>query len=227
MKLNRRKKIIIIVALFIIAIVVCKFPCIMKLLTLENLKNNRYLLDEYVKHHYIFSVLIYIATAIFIMIFGMPVIVVISVTGGVLFGTFEGALYSDLGITIGSSISFLVARYFMGDWVQKKYSDKLRSFNEDIKENGKNYFLMVRFVLIIPSFLINLFAGISKISLWTFLWTTFVGNGSEILIYAFAGNKLSQIQSVEDIISPEIIIAFIFLGLMAVIPTIIKKYRKV
>ena len=68
----------------------------------------------------------------------------------------------NIGATIGAIMAFLVARYLIGDWLQKRYAERLASFNKEIAENGYNYLLTLRLIPVFPFFLVNIFAGITK-----------------------------------------------------------------
>jgi uncharacterized membrane protein YdjX (TVP38/TMEM64 family) len=71
-----------------------------------------------------------------------------------------------------------------------------------------------------PTFLINTLAGLTSISLWTFVWTTFVGIIPGSLLYTYAGQKLYTITSLWDIFSVPVILIFVLLALSALIPVI-------
>ncbi len=69
-------------------------------------------------------------------------------------------------------------------------------------------------------------AGLSTISLSTFVWTTAIGIIPGSFVYSYAGSQLSSIQSTEDIVSPSILLALVMLGLLALVPTIYGKVQQ-
>ncbi|PAB58727.1 TVP38/TMEM64 family protein [Anaeromicrobium sediminis] len=219
--MSLKKKVLFATLIIIVTIVLINFSQIKDFFSLKNLKINGNLLHDYVENNYGSSVLIFLCISIVIMIFGIPAVGVISVAGGFLFDTLLGSIYSDIGITIGAIISFLGAKHLFGHWVQYKYRDKLQKFNRHIRRSGNRYFLIIRFILVIPSFVVNILAGASKVSTFTFAWTTFVGLLPEIFIYAYAGNKLGDINSIDEIFSFEIICTFVLIALIMLIPNLI------
>ena len=89
-----------------------------------------------------------------------------------------------------------------------------------------SYLLTLRFIPLFPFWMINLFAGLTNIPLRTYVWTTAVGIFPGSLVYTFMGNQLNTIDSPADILSLNIVLAFILLGLFALVPTIVKHAKK-
>ena len=132
----------------------------------------------------------------------------------------------NISATTGATLAFLFARYIAGQALQRKYGDKIAKFNDDLERNGWSYLLVLRFIPIFPFFLINIFAGLTKIPLRTFVWTTSLGIFPGSLIYAYAGQQLGTIKTVKDIFSRTILLAFLLLAALAVFPVIYNKVKK-
>lgn len=194
-------------------------------ITIEQLKFHRMQLQSIVRDNYLLSVLAYIAFFSSVTAFCVPVTVVLTIAGGFLFGIFAGAIYANIGSTLGSAISFLIVRYSLGMWVQKKYAKELVKFNQLVQANGASYLLAMQFSPVTPFFLINLLAGVTNMSLWTFIWTTSVGTLPGTLVYTFAGQQLIAIEQVSDIFSYKVFLLFVLLALLALVPIVIKRYR--
>jgi uncharacterized membrane protein YdjX (TVP38/TMEM64 family) len=143
-----------------------------------------------------------------------------------LFGTFLGAVYANIGATLGAIGAFLLVRYSFGAALQRKYAQQLVRFNKAMHEEGMSYLLSVHFIAVIPFFLVNILAGLTQVPLWTFIWTTSVGIFPGSLVYAFAGQQLNTIENVRDIFSLKLLLAFLLLAMLAALPILIKKYKK-
>ncbi|MGA1791684.1 MAG: TVP38/TMEM64 family protein [bacterium] len=195
-------------------------------LTFQNLKQNRDALQRTVTLYYALSVVTFIILYIMVTGFSVPGATILTLSGGFLFGAIFGTLYVNIGATTGATLAFLFSRYLIGDWVQKRYKGKLVRFNKELEVNGYGYLLTLRFIPLFPFFLINIFAGLTRISLKTFVWTTSVGILPGSFVYAFAGSQLTRIESPKDILSGKILLAFVLLGIFALMPVIIGHIRR-
>lgn len=73
--------------------------------------------------------------------------------------------------------------------------------------------------------MINVFAGLTRVPMRTFVWTTSVGIFPGTLIYAYAGQQLRIIKDVGDIFSAKVLGAFLLLAGFAIIPIIVNKVK--
>ncbi|MBT4856116.1 TVP38/TMEM64 family protein [bacterium] len=194
--------------------------------SLEVLKLHREWLLEYVHAHYIVSVLTFIASYIVFAGTALPGSPILSLAGGFLFGTILGTLYIVIGASIGAAIAFLIVRYIFGSILQKRYKERLKRLNNNIDRNGVSYVLILRFIAIVPFFLVNILAGLTTISLRTFVWTTAVGITPGAFVFAYAGKQLGSINKVSDVFSWTVILAFVLLAVLALIPSIFRVLRK-
>jgi uncharacterized membrane protein YdjX (TVP38/TMEM64 family) len=219
------KKRIIFIVLILGVIAIIRLADIDRYLTFENLKENKSYLQQIVEDNYLPSVVGYIVTYVLVVAFSIPGATILTLCGGFLFGVMVGAMYVNAGATTGATLAFLFCRYVAGKWVQNKYHDKLTTFNRELSENGYRYLLTLRFIPVFPFFLINILAGLTKISLRTFVWTTALGILPGSLVYTFAGSQLNEIESVADIFSTRILIAFILLALFVLVPLIFNRLK--
>jgi uncharacterized membrane protein YdjX (TVP38/TMEM64 family) len=194
-----------------------------KQLTLENIQSHAADLRAFCNAHYLESVLAYILVYIVVTGFSLPGALVLTLAGGYLYSTLPAAVYVNIGATAGACISFLFARYIAGTWLQQKYADKLARFNSDIERNGPNYLLTLRLAPIFPFFLVNIFGGLTSVSLKTFAWTTSLGILPGSLVYAYAGRQLGTIHDIHSIFTGRILAAFVLLAAIALLPTVIRK----
>lgn len=207
------------------AIVIIRIFGFDQLLSLETFRQYRDQLLAFTDRHYIPTVAIFIFIYIAAVALSIPGATVLTLTAGFLFG-FIGVIYVNIGATAGACLAFLVARYLLGNWIQKRYDEKLASFNREIADNGYNYLLTLRFIPLFPFFLINIFAGLTRVPLTTFAWTTMVGILPGSFVYIYTGRQLGIIDKPGDIFSWQILLAFALLGLLVISPVIAKKILK-
>lgn len=196
--------------------------------SLASLQSNRVYLEEAVKSNYIQAVLMFIAVYVAVISLGMPGVPPLTLVGGFLFGFVPCIIYASISTTIGTTISFLVIRYILGNLIRGKYALKLERFNEKIASHGTaSYLLTMQLMGVIPYFVINVLAALTNVSLTTFIWTTCIGSLPILGIYAFAGGQLYSVESVKDIFSPSIIALLVVLVLVALMPLFLRFSRRV
>lgn len=195
-------------------------------ITLEHAQNSASLLQEFVHDHYAFSVLIFIGVYILIALMGLPLAALATITGGFLFGTIMAAIYTNIGATIGGLGFFLLVRYAIGSYFQKRFVKRSVQFNQLVHKKGNLFLIVIHFMPFIPFSVVNTLAGLTQISSWTFIWTTAVGIFPASLIQAYAGKQLNTIHSMRDIFSGNVLFALLLLMLIGIIPLVVSPLRK-
>lgn len=214
---------VIIPLVFLISILIW-YGYLRHIVTLDWIKQQAEALKLLADAHYYRAVILYILSYTTLIALGFPVAAFLSIPGGFLFGAVEGAVYAVIGATLGSFISFVLVRYYIGSFFQKRYKKRLAFFNEQMERYGISYLLIIHYLSVIPFFVINSLAALTLVSFWDFIWTTIVGFIPMALIYSFAGSRLHLIESIRDIFSPHIILLLLFLIFMALVPLIIRRY---
>ncbi len=223
--MNGHRKKVFLLVLFILAAVLLRLSPLGTSLTFENLKQHRDSLLVFVHGHYWLSVACYIAVYITAVAFTLPAALILTLTGGFLFGTAPAVVYINIGATTGAVISFLSARYLLGNRLQDVYALQLRRFNDEIERNGTHYLLTTRFIPLFPFFLINFLSGLTRVPLRTFVWTTSFGILPTSIIFAFTGKQLGTINSPSDILSRRMLLTLAALALIALLPVVLKQLR--
>lgn len=221
-----RTVILVIILILVMLAAAIYFTHFHSYLNFEDFKNNSAAFKEHVEARYFLAVFFYIGIYFVVAAFSIPGAFVLSIAGGFLFGTILSTAYVIAGATSGAILAFLASRYLVGNYIQKRYGKDLVNINREIEENGKYYVLMLRFISIPPFFVLNIFAGLTKLDLKTFIWTTALGILPATIIYSFAGSNLSRIEEPREIFSLNMMIAFFLLGLLAILPVLAGKFLK-
>lgn len=193
--------------------------------SLESLKANRDQLFAFYEANRVVMIASYLAVYIVSVALSLPGATILTLCGGAIFGTAVGTLVVNVGATIGATLAFLVARFLLRDWVEKKFGEKLKPFNDGFSRNALNYMLFLRLVPLFPFFLINLVSGLTQIRLSTYFFGTMFGTLPGTFVYTNAGSNLASINKLSDIASFEVLGAFALLGLFALIPTVYKYFK--
>lgn len=183
-------------------------------------------LQRAVSEKYFLCVITYIGLYSGGVTLSLPIATLFTLAGGFLFGTVAGALYAVLSATLGGTLSFLLVRFGIGSWIQERYHNELRTLNEELTERGFFYLLALRLFVVIPFFALNLLAGLTKISLLQFILATVIGILPGSFVFAYAGKNLATLEKPSDVLSPQILGAFVVLGLFALVPLLFQKKMK-
>lgn len=206
-------------------ILIVRFTSLREYLDFQKLYEGRDNLLEYVKSYYILSVIVYILIYLSVVALSIPGATILTILGGFFFGPWAGTLFVNIGATFGAFAIFLIARFFLGDSLQKKYEKQLGKFNKEISENGKSYMLTLRLIPIFPFFLINILAGLTTLPALTFLWTTSLGIIPGSFVYAYIGYAGTSMTESQGVFTPQILIALLLLSVLSLIPVLVKKIK--
>lgn len=228
MKLSTEQKKILIFLSFISVTVIFFLTDGPQWLNLESLKQNRSDLLNYAEQHYWF--LFFICGLIYISVtaFSIPVGTVLSLALGFLYGRWMGTFLIVISATIGATLVFWLARYLIADWARERLQENeqaaklLNGFNAD----AFNYMLFLRLIPLFPFWLVNLAPAFTPISTRTYILTTALGIIPGSFVFSNLGQSLGQIENIEELWSMQVIFAFSLLGLLALAPVLVKRYKE-
>ena len=158
--------------------------------------------------------LIFFSGYILITGFSAPGAVVLTLVAGYLFGLTIGTLVVSFASTIGATMAFLMSRFLLRDYVQKKFSSKLETINQGFLKDGIFYLLTLRLIPIFPFFMVNLVMGVTPLKIREYFFISQLGMLPGTIVYVNAGTQLSKFNSLKDIVSPNIILSFLALALL-------------
>ncbi len=192
--------------------------------SLDSLKDNRDNLLDYTNANYPAAVAIFVAAYIAQTAFSLPGGAIMTLAGGFLFGSVLGTIFVNIGATTGATFAFLAARYVLRDWVEHKFGDRIAAIQDGFAQNAFSYLLTLRLIPAFPFFLVNVVSGLTRINLGTYIMATSIGIIPGSFVFAFAGKQLGSINSLGEIASPPVLLAFTFLGLLALMPIAYRKF---
>lgn len=194
-----------------------------RFLSLTALKENRDSLLAFTEANFAAAVGIFIAAYAIVTGLSLPGAVILTLAGGFLFGALGATLFVNIGATTGATLAFLTARYLLRDTVEQKFGKWLGPFQEGFAKNAFSYLLTLRLIPLFPFFMVNLVSGLTRVSVGTYVAATALGIIPGSFVYAYAGRQLGAINSLKEIASPNVIGAFVLLGLLALVPAIYKR----
>lgn len=218
------KKIVLYALILLVCIVLFQLY-LRDYVTLETIKKHRQFLQSVVSYNYTLAVFFYMVTYLTAIIFMLPLISLLSVLGGFLFGPFWSMVFINGVATVGTLIVVVFLRYLLKRNKVIAYKGSLEHFNAMVLRHGIIYLLLVRLIFIIPFFVVNSLLALTSISLKTIAWTTSLGTIPITFFFVSAGSQLEQINNLSDLISLKVVLFFVFLVAILLIPAVLKKIK--
>jgi uncharacterized membrane protein YdjX (TVP38/TMEM64 family) len=191
---------------------------------LQALQDHRDSLLSFTDTHSAAAAGLFVLTYVAVTGLSLPGAVILTLAGGFLFGAVFGTLFVNLGATTGATLAFLASRYLLRDWVERKFGKWLSPLQKGFEKNAFSYLMTLRLIPLFPFFVVNLVSGLTRMNVGVYVAATALGIIPGSFVYAYAGRQLGTINSLQDIASPGVIGAFVLLGLLALVPTLYKKW---
>jgi uncharacterized membrane protein YdjX (TVP38/TMEM64 family) len=115
---------------------------------------------------------------------------VMTIAGGLAFGTVWGSVYSLIGADVGAVVAFGAGRFLGRSFVERFVGERFQATLEKIARNGFQIILYLRIVPVIPYNALNLIAGASPITFKDYFWASMIGMVPGTILFAFLGDAL-------------------------------------
>ena len=105
----------------------------------EFIKNNSEYFNQLKnKNFFLVSLVFFIFTIIWVLLlgFGTPILLL----SGFIFGKWFGSIYAVLSLSIGATLLYIFASYFLKDLVEEKFSIRFSDLSEKFKKNEFTFF---------------------------------------------------------------------------------------
>ena len=206
------KKIII---LLIIAALIAGFFILdlQQYLDFSYIKSIQEEVTRYFNDHPVRTVLIFFFIYVAVAGLSIPGVGILSVLAGAIFGLPLGVATVLIAATIGATIAFWYSRYIFHDFVQTHFGDKLRAINRGIESDGAFYLFTVRLIPIFPFLIINLVMGLTPMRTAKYFVISLLGMLPASIIFVNVGTQLAHIESLDGVLTPEIIFSFVLLAM--------------
>lgn len=123
----------------------------------------------------------------------LPGGLVLSLTGGLLFGTWLGGGLIVLGATMGAVVVFLIARSGLGQGLLESAGPFVSKLSAGFRENAFSYLLFLRLVPLFPFWLVNLVPAAFDMDLRRYTLATILGIAPASVIFASVGSGIGEV----------------------------------
>jgi uncharacterized membrane protein YdjX (TVP38/TMEM64 family) len=214
-------------------------------LSLETLVRHRDALMSFVDAHYAAALVAFMAAYVTAVALSIPGALILTITGGFLFGVIAGGAAAVVAATTGASIIFLIARSAFGEYVVRRAGPRLSKILDGFCADAFSYLLFLRLVPLFPFFLVNLAPALVGVRLRTFIAATAIGVIPATLVFASVGAGLDSVIDAQAatyhaclaagrgdcrvdfdsgaVLTPQLIGALVALGLLALIPVVVRR----
>ncbi len=153
----------------------------------------------------------------------IPIIPVLNVLAGYLFGSLFGALVASVGVVSGSYLLFLFSRY-----TARGLRVPLPQRSLLAPDSGHNFFLLffLRLSPVVPAPLISVGAAVVGIKDRLFLGATFLGSFPLLLVYAMIGRHLGNIEHMRDIYDSSLGYLLVMFTIITLVPLLKREVRE-
>jgi uncharacterized membrane protein YdjX (TVP38/TMEM64 family) len=148
-------------------------------------------LDSIESHGPVTARLIYVAVYIGGTVAFLPG-TALSFAGAVLFGAYEGTLYTWIGATIGATLAYLMARVLGRDFVERLFGGRFAAFDQRIRAHGFTGLLLIRLLPVFPFNAVNFGCGLVGIRLRDYMLATAIGIVPGTFVYQFLFAKFGR-----------------------------------
>ncbi|MDT7838679.1 FAD-dependent oxidoreductase [Aquabacterium sp. OR-4] len=183
------------------------------LLTLDQLKASRHLLQARVQAQPLLSAAAFFALYVAATALSIPGAVILTLAAGAMFGLGWGLLIVSFASSLGALLAMLVARHLLRDAVQARFGQALAPIQDGVRRDGSAYLLTLRLVPLFPFWLINLLMGLTPMAAGRFYVISQLGMLPGTAVYVNAGTQLATLGAAGDIVSPALLGSLLLLGL--------------
>lgn len=199
--------------------------------SLAALRDHRGTLTDFVENRYLLSVLMFCGIYAAAIALSVPGSVILTVSGGFLFGKIFGTAFSVTGATIGATLVFLAARTAFGEILRVRAGSAVDRMRSGFQDNALSYLLFLRLIPVFPFFLVNLVPAFLDIRLTTYVIGTFVGIIPGAFVFTLVGSGLGDLfqrgeeLSLSAVLSADIALGLTGLAVLSLVPVIYKRVR--
>ena len=194
----KSKKIKLFIGLFYVSVVslflyfiLTKFS-FQEITSYEFIKNNRNYFFE-LKQSNIFSLgilfILFATIWVFAAGFGSP----LALFAGFVFGKWFGLLFAIIGMTLGATLLYIFANYFLKEMIRDKFLNRFKKLEEKFRKSEFMYLLIYRFVGGIPFQIQNVLPCIFDVKVFNFFWSTLIGMVPSLFLVISIGSGLEEI----------------------------------
>lgn len=194
----------------------------------ENLQARRFELLAYAETNFWMLYLIWGGVYVAAVAFSLPGAVALSLLSGFLFGRGAGTALIVVAATAGATVLLVAARYLFADAARSRLERNAQAARllAGFDRGAFNYLLFLRLVPLFPFWLVNLASAITRIPVRTYVVATMIGILPGSFVFANLGRSLGTVESIDGLVSGDVLLALGLLGGLSLVPMVLKRLRQ-
>lgn len=204
-------------------------------------------LQDLVVAHRFKMLAIYMLVYVTAVTLSLPASAFLTIIGGYLFGWLTGAIVASTAATVGACGIFLITRTSLGGPLLRRAGTRVQTLASGFRRQAFSYLLFLRLMPVVPFWVTNLAAAFFGMRLKTFALATQIGMIPVSLAFAFIGSGLDEVIARQEelraqclaaaggecglhvgarsLLTPELMTALGFLGVLALAPVAVRYWR--
>eukprot|EP00055_Hartaetosiga_balthica_P005305 m.15383 g.15383 ORF g.15383 m.15383 type:complete len:246 (-) comp4464_c0_seq1:773-1510(-) len=195
---------------------------------LDRAKDLRNALRRFQDEHFLRLLVCFTALYLFMQSFAIPGTGIANVLGGALFGFPIAVALGITYCTIGAVIIYHLSYWYCQKAVEHYFPERLAKFRELIKQSDNLLLRLtsLRIFPFTPHWFVSIACGQLHAPMISFIPSSFAGQIPYTLMGCHAGTILKDMESMDDVMKPEILFFLTIAALVGfVLPILLKKYN--
>lgn len=184
------------------------------------------------QHIFEFTV-VYIISYIVLIACCVPGTIIFDLIAGFIYGPFVGVFLVISCYLLGAIVNFSLVKILFRDILRKRFGHLQHLvLNERGMSATALNLIGLRFIPVIPFWLLNILAAILGIPFWIFVGTTFIGIIPTSIVYVLIGHGVrehmreNQPITMAMLTEPKLWVPMVMLALLILVPNFIRSIRK-
>ena len=221
--------------LVLVAVVVAVFASgVTRYLNFEALQTHEAALRGFVSDNLFVALATFIAVYAVATAVSLPGGLILTLTGGYLFGPWIGGSATVAGATLGAVAVFYAVRTSLGAAMRRRAEasgGKLKAVIDGVEAGAFGYILTLRLVPLAPFWLVNIAAALAHAPIRAYALATFLGIMPATFIYSGIGAGIGELIARGEapdagvIFEPRILLPLVGLGLLSLGVTLYQRRR--
>lgn len=194
----------------------------------QELKELAELLNSYNQDHAVYVVVLFSSAYLYKQTFAIPGSVFLNVLAGALFGIWRSFLLTCTLSAIGASQCYLLSKFCGRQYVEYYFPDKVAVLQDKVQQNRSRllyWLLFLRLFPMTPNWFLNIASPVVGIPLHLFFLSVFIGLMPYNFICVQTGSLLSELQSMNDILTWSTAAKLAGIAILALLPSLLVKHK--